>query len=131
MEYRRTIFGYECDLYGHLNNANYLHLYEEARADALDQMGLPVRKLMEIGIHVYIIRVEVDYIKGIPVEERVRINSEIEKLNKIKGIWKQEIFNSNGDLCSRARVTGVFIKNGKAVRLPEDIYDHFRRFQEI
>jgi len=68
LEYKRKIFGYECDIYGHLNNANYLHLLEEARADALEQMQLPVRKLAEMGFHIYLTNIELSFIKGLPLK---------------------------------------------------------------
>ena len=69
LEYKRKIFGYECDIYGHLNNANYLHLYEEARADALEQMGLAVRELNKSGYHIYLTSIELTFKRGIPLEE--------------------------------------------------------------
>jgi len=37
--YSRRIFSYECDIYGHLNNAEYLKLFEEARSEALTEIG--------------------------------------------------------------------------------------------
>ena len=91
LEYKRKIFGYECDIYGHLNNANYLHLLEEARADALEQMQLPVRKLAEMGFHIYLTNIELSFIKGLPLESIVTIKSYIESGDRLQFTWKQEM----------------------------------------
>ena len=131
MEYKRRIFGYECDIYGHLNNANYLHLYEEARADALEQMGLAVRELNKSGLHIYLTSIELTFKKGITLEEIVTIKSSIKEMNRVSTIWEQKIYNSKNELCNTAIVKGVFVKNGKPVRLPKEIYKQFNKFKKI
>jgi YbgC/YbaW family acyl-CoA thioester hydrolase len=128
LEYRRKIFGYECDVYGHLNNANYLHIYEEARADALEQMELPVRMLADKGYHIYLTKIEIRYIKGLPLESYVLIKSSIEKANRLQATWIQEVYNEFEELCSRAIVNGAFVKNGKPARIHKEIFEIFNNF---
>ena len=130
MEYKRRIFGYECDIYGHLNNANYLHLYEEARADALEQMDMPIRKLNDMDYHIYITNIELSFKKGIPLEETVTIRSIIKSMNRVSTIWEQKIYNCKNELCNTAFVKGVFVKNGKPIRLPKEIYKQFNKFKK-
>ncbi len=130
MEYRRKVFGYECDLYGHLNNANYLHLFEEARADALDKMGLSVRKLNDLGFHIYITNLELTYKKGIPVEENIIIKSKIVTANRVSSIWRQEIYDNSYELCSTIKVKGVFVKDGKPYRISKELFNQFQEFIE-
>jgi YbgC/YbaW family acyl-CoA thioester hydrolase len=126
MEYKRRIFGYECDIYGHLNNANYLHLYEEARADALEQMNMPVRKFAEIGYQIYITNIEVKFLIGLPLESKVTIKSHIETSSRLQSTWFQEIYNEAGQLCNRAIVKGAFVKNGKPTRLTKELFEIFK-----
>ena len=125
MEYKRRIFGYECDIYGHLNNANYLHLYEEARADALEQMKMPVREFVKSGFQIYITNIEIRFIKGLPLESSVTIRSQIESSNRLQSTWIQEIYNEAEELCSRAVVKGAFVKDGKPTRLPKVLYEMY------
>jgi YbgC/YbaW family acyl-CoA thioester hydrolase len=80
MEYRRKIFGYECDIYGHLNNANYLHLYEEARANALEEMDMSVGNLSEEGIHIYLSEITLNFKSGLPVGVKVTIDTRMQQL---------------------------------------------------
>jgi len=128
-EYKRRIFGYECDIYGHLNNANYLHLYEEARSIFLEDVGLPVRKLQELGIAIYITKVEIDFIKGILLESNVDIKSWVVSGSRLRGLWQQEMY-VDGELCSRITLEGVYANNGKPRRLPRDVFALFENTVE-
>ena len=128
MKYNRKIFGYECDIYGHLNNANYLHLYEEARADALEEMDMSVGKLSEEGVHIYLSEINLTFKIGLPVGEKVIIDSRMIKATRATSIWKQEIFNSDGKLCNTAIVHGVFIKDGKPFRISKKLFEDYKKY---
>lgn len=119
-EYRRKIFGFECDIYGHLNNANYLHLLEEARSEALESSGFSLLKLSEQGIHIYLKRIEIDYLLGLNFGEEIAIKTEVSELTKIKGVWHQEIYNKDNKLTTKAIVTGIFSKDNKIYRLSDE-----------
>lgn len=127
MKYNRKIFGYECDIYGHLNNANYLHLYEEARAEALEEMDMSIGKLSEEGVHIYLSEINLTFKIGLPVGEKVIIDSRMIKATRATSIWKQEIFNSDGKLCNTAIVHGVFIKNGKPFRISKELFAEYKK----
>jgi YbgC/YbaW family acyl-CoA thioester hydrolase len=122
MFYKRRIFGFECDIYGHLNNANYLHIYEEARALALDEMNFSIHKLNDMNIQIYLIHIELSFVKAVKLEETVTIETTMEKANRLKATWKQIIRNSRDEICNEAIVKGVFIKDGKPYRLPRELY---------
>ena len=126
MDYKRRIFGFECDIYGHLNNANYLHIYEEARAIALEEIGFPIRKFRDMGIHIYLTKIELTYKKAVLLEDNVSVQTEIVESNRLKSTWVQNIFNSQNILCNQAIVNGVFIKEGKPYRLPKDLYEKMK-----
>ena len=127
-EYRRRIFGYECDIYGHLNNAAYQHIFEEARAAALEQMELSLKTLADKGIQIFLRRIEIDYIKGVPFGSEVIIKTEIIDFSRVKSLWQQEIYDQKGELLSRAMVSGVFVKEGKPVRIDREIEELFGKF---
>ena len=128
MKYNRKIFGYECDIYGHLNNANYLHLYEEARAEALEDMDMSIGNLNEEGIRIYISEINLTFKIGLPVGEKVVIDTRMVKANRAISVWKQEIFNAAGELCNIAIVKGVFIKEGKPFRISKDLFEEYKKY---
>lgn len=128
--FKKRIYGYECDIYGHLNNANYLPILEAARSEALQEMGMPIQKLMDLQWHLYVYRFEIDYIKALLLEDIIEVRSMVLTLNKVKSTWQQEIYNSQGELCFRSVMTAVFAYQGKPARLIPEIYDVFARYLE-
>ncbi|MDD4310286.1 MAG: acyl-CoA thioesterase [Candidatus Cloacimonetes bacterium] len=128
--YTKKIYGYECDIYGHLNNANYLHLLEAARSEASLDMNLPLAGLKDIGIQLFVYRFELDYLKSLDLEEMATVKSSFFEINRLKGRWKQEVFNPRGEKCLSAVLTVVFASEGKAKRLPVEIFEQFLKFIE-
>jgi len=129
-EFKKKIYGYECDIYGHMNNANYLMMLEAARSDALSEMDMSIAKLLEMHIQLFILHYELDYLKALDLEDVVTVKSWFYDINRLKGFWRQEVSNSLGELCFTAKFTVVHASGGKAKRLPVDIYEHFKEFME-
>lgn len=51
----------ECDMMGVVNNANYVHFMEDARVDALSQIGCEYKGMEERGFAGPVIRLSVEY----------------------------------------------------------------------
>jgi thioesterase III len=129
-EHRKRVYGFECDVYGHLNNANYLQILESARAEALIEMGMSVSRMRELNLQIFIRAFELDYRKAIDLEDIITVSSWFDEVNKVKGSWTQQILNSGGEVCFQARMLAVFASEGHAHRLPQEVYDLFLSFLE-
>jgi len=129
-EFKRKIYGYECDVYGHLNNSNYLQLLEAGRAEALIEMGIPVAKLLELNISIFVSNIDISYIKPLKMEEVAKVMTKTIKITKVKGIWLQEIYNEANELSTKALVTGVFTTKGKPVRIPMELFNIMIKYLE-
>jgi len=128
--FTKRIYGYECDIYGHLNNANYLQLLESARSEALFDMNLAQSDLQQKGVQLFVHYVEMSFIKAIDHDERITVTSCFTEMNRIKGKWNQEIYNAAGEKCFAANITIVFASEGKAKRLPTEVYELFLHYLE-
>ena len=106
-EFTKKIYGYECDIYGHMNNANYLMMLEAARSEALVEMGMPIVQLMKMNIQLFVLRYELDYLKALKLEDTVLVKSWFYEVNRIKGFWSQEVYDSKGELCFVAKFTEI------------------------
>jgi len=53
------------------------------------------------------------------------IKSYIESGDRLQFTWKQELYNEQEELCSKAAVKGCFIKNGKPSRISPEILEVF------
>ncbi|HEY9595043.1 MAG TPA: thioesterase family protein, partial [Spirochaetia bacterium] len=60
-ESRLTVRSYECDSYGHVNNAVYLNYLEYARHLYIRDIGIPLSELRAAGYAILVARVEIDY----------------------------------------------------------------------
>lgn len=129
-DFNRRVYGYECDMYGHMNNAHYFHLLEAARTEAMMDIQMPMDLLQKLGWHVYIHRYEVEYKAPLMLDEIGTVKSRIVEMNRARSKWLQEVFNTKGVLCFTAFVYVVHVRDGKPARVPDEIWTHFLRLQE-
>ncbi len=114
---------YECDLYGHVNNAVYLNYFEAARVEFLEAIDLNLAKLKNMGFLLPIVRIETDYKKPLFPGEIIEITAEWVKRGVSSAIFRQEIIKKEtGKLAARALVTWVATNlQGKPIPIPEII----------
>ena len=59
--YIHTVLYRDCDMMGVVNNANYVHFMEDARVDALSQIGCEYKGMEERGFAGPVLRLSVEY----------------------------------------------------------------------
>lgn len=101
-------FSYPCpvrwsdmDLYGHVNNARMLTLYEEARV-AMMFTGARAAGLTSLEEGVVIARHEIDYLRPVDHGCPVRIDMWLEEIRPSRFVVAYELFAA-GSVASRAR----------------------------
>ncbi|MCL2833299.1 MAG: acyl-CoA thioesterase [Treponema sp.] len=109
---------YECDSYGHVNNANYLHYLEYGRMESLKEMNFDYPAMIEAGYGVYVTRVEIDYKKPAFFDDLLEIRSKSIKKGAVSGVFAQEIWRGE-DLLVAAKVTWAFVNSdGTPAKIP-------------
>ena len=91
----------DMDVFGHVNNAAFLTLYEEARVAMMFKGGREAG-LTSFEEGVVIARHEVDYLRPVDYGDPVRIEMWVEEIRASRFTIAYELFNS-ADLASRAR----------------------------
>ncbi len=100
---------YELDAYGHVNHAVFLHYFEQARVEYLEQKRLSFKSLWDEGYVFIIVRAEVDYYKPLSASDRIEIAGRIEKIGKTSVTILQEMYKlPDRPLVSRGRFVAVF-----------------------
>lgn len=119
---------YECDSYGHVNNAVYLHYLECARMSALEENGLTLNIMKQKGYFVVVRRIEIDYKHPLFMNDMVIIKTFISEWRNTSGTFTQQIFNADHKrLVAEAKVTWVFTNlTGKPIPIPEEIQLAFK-----
>lgn len=111
--------GYHCDFYGHVNNARYLELFEEARWRwAESVIDLPAWQADGFGF--VVAGIDIRYRRPAPEGLLLRIRSEITRLDAKFGMFRQEILDAADDrLLVEADITFAVVdtRTGKALPL--------------
>jgi acyl-CoA thioester hydrolase len=111
---------YECDSYGHVNNANYLNYLEYARYEFLKDIGFDYNAMLKAGYGVYIARIEIDYKRPAFTDDTLTIESWSIKKGAVSGVIQQRIRCAE-DTIVEAKVTWAFVDSeGTPARLPKE-----------
>ena len=114
----------DMDAYGHVNNARFLTLFEEARV-AMFFVGARAHGLGSFEEGIVIARHEVDYLKPVDYGHPVRIEMWISQLRAASFTVSYELFD-DGVLASRAK--SVCVPYNLAEGFPRRISDAERDF---
>jgi acyl-CoA thioester hydrolase len=111
---------YECDSYGHVNNANYLHYLEFARYELLKDVGFDYPAMIKAGYGVYVARIEINYKIPALTDDELVIKSWSVKKGAVSGVIAQEIWRGD-ELLVDAKVTWAFVDSkGMPTKLPPE-----------
>jgi acyl-CoA thioester hydrolase len=122
MEYEcfLQVRSYECDAYGHVNNAVYLNYLEYARGEYLKAIGFPYQQAIASGYGLYVARIAIDYKMPAFPEEELRIVTKAIKRGAVSGVLSQSIRRKD-DLIAAAEVTWAFVDSkGAPTRIPKE-----------
>jgi len=111
---------YECDSYGHVNNANYLHYLEVARGEFLDAVGLDYAALTSRGYGLYVARICIEYKSPAFSGDELDIASESVASRRVSGTMRQ-VVRRGGQVLAEAEVGWAFVnREGRPTRMPPE-----------
>ena len=117
-ECKLTVRTYECDSYGHVNNAVYLNYLEFARCEFLRDIGFDYPAMDKAGYGIYVARIEIDYVRPALADDELVIKSWAIKKGAVSGTLSQEIWRGE-DLLAKAKVTWAFVDSkGQPTKVP-------------
>ena len=116
-----TVRTYECDMNGHVNNANYLHYLEYARHEYLKAVGFDYAGAVRSGFGLYVTRIEIDYKRSAMLDDVLCIESKPVKRGAVSGVMEQTI-TCGSDVVARASVSWAFVDaTGRPSRIPPEL----------
>ena len=109
--------------------ANYLKFLERARTEALFSIGYSNNKIQQDFNSLIIVKsCNIEYKKSAYLEDELTIRSFVKSITKTSFFMKQ-IITKGEEIIVEAQVHLVFInKDGKPVKIPEDIYTKFKPY---
>lgn len=90
------------DTFGHVNNATYLQLFEEARWQLVTENSYGLDKIKETGLGPTILEVTIRFIREITLRQRIVIETELADYERKVGTIKQAMVNEAGEICCTA-----------------------------
>jgi len=96
------------DTFGHMNNAVYLVLFEEARWDLLNKNGYGLEKIRETQLGPTIMEIRLTYLKELRLRDEFIIQTQLISYKMKVARMQQEMVRA-GEVCCRAEITfGLF-----------------------
>ncbi|MEC7274793.1 MAG: acyl-CoA thioesterase [Bdellovibrionota bacterium] len=100
-EYQFTVLESHLDTFGHVNNATYLTLFEEARWDIITRRGWGLKEVMKKKIGPVILEANIKFKKEVTNRELITVKSSCgESLNKLVMTFHQEMIKEDGSVAA-------------------------------
>jgi len=126
-EIEMKVRDYECDSQGVVNNANYLHYFEVARHEFMENCGLKFKDLTEQNILPVVRNVNIAYKNSLRGSDKFISKISIER-EGLKYFFKQEIHRlPEKILCAKGIIEVVCLIDGKASE-PKIFDDVFKNY---
>lgn len=109
------------DTFGHVNNATYLELLEEARWEFLNAEGINLKTIHANQIGPIVLECNIKFLKELRLRQMIVIESKVLSFENKIALMSQNIMNEAGELCTEARlVFGVFDMKARKLILPPE-----------
>lgn len=119
--YYLTILETHLDVFGHVNNAMYLTLFEEARWDLITKNGYGLQHILETGYGPVILEINLKFSKELRLREEIKIETQVLSYTKKIGKMSQKMLRGQEMCCVADLTFGLFsLKERKLVLPTED-----------
>ena len=126
--YRRRVQFYETDAQGFMHHSNYFRLFEETRGEFLRQLGFPYSELRKRGFEVVLIDAFAKYLRPVFYDDLLEVELKLEDLSKVKFVFSYTV-SVGGELKAKGRTTHCVIRNGKPVKIPDELFERLESFR--
>lgn len=122
--YEGQVLWSQIDANVHLRHSAYADFCAQARSNMLNKMGLSLEEFNKRKIGPILFREELNYLREIGLDERVKVSVVITKFNKLNSrfSFRHEIFKENGVKAAVVLVDGAWmnIRERKLTNIPEE-----------
>lgn len=111
------------DTFGHVNNATYLSLLEEARWELITKNGFGLREIQMRGQGPVILELNIKFLSELRLREKIRITTELLEYPSKVGKLKQQILKEDGTIsCEAIMSFGLFDTRARKLLTPTEIW---------
>lgn len=97
------------DSFGHMNNARYLEVFEQARWDLVTARGFGMSQIRETSTGPVILEVAIKFLRELAPREAIVVRSQLLSYERKIGKLRQQILKSDGTVaCDAVFTFGLF-----------------------
>jgi YbgC/YbaW family acyl-CoA thioester hydrolase len=128
-EYKILIKESDLDTFGHVNNARYLSLFEEARWDMIHSRGYGLREVQARGQGPVVLEINIRFQREVKLRDVVTIQTSVLEpetvAEKLTMRLEQRMLNAKNEICCSADFTfGLFDLKTRKLILPTPEWLH-------
>jgi acyl-CoA thioester hydrolase len=122
-EYRCLIRERHLDTFGHVNNAQYLVLFEEARWEMITSRGYGIEQVHARQIGTVVLECKVRFMRELRLREEIAIHTRVREIRKKIITLEHELRNEGGEVAALAEFTlGCFDLRERKLVSPDPIW---------
>lgn len=131
--YIRKVNYYETDQMTIVHHSNYIRWFEEARLDALEQLGISYSEMEQGGFLIPVLDVSCQYIKTVRYGDTVEIRLKLTRFTGLKFDFSYEIYDQkNGELVTTGTSSHCILGSDfRPVRLKREYPEIYKIFKEL
>lgn len=126
MNYKHKVNYYETDKQGVTHHSNYIRIMEEARIDAMEQMGFGYERMEEAGVFSPVMGVTCDYKRPTTFPDVIDVEISVAELSRLKARFAYKMTCNGKVVCMGTSLHCFLDRNGKPVAIEE----YFPEFHE-
>ena len=122
-DYPITILEHHLDTFGHVNNAAYISLYEQARWELITSAGCGLEFVQKSGVGPIVLELTTRFKKEIHLRQKLTIKTQVESWGGKIGMLRQWIVDDAGIVYSEGRFTmGLFDLHKRTLINADDVW---------
>lgn len=127
MKYKHKVQYYETDRQGVTHHSNYIRIMEEARVDAMEQMGFGYERMEQAGVYSPVMSVTCDYKRPTTFADIINVEFTVIELSRLKVRFAYTMTSNDQIVCQATSLHCFLDANGRPVAIEQ----RFPEFHQV
>lgn len=131
MEYKHKVQYYETDKQGVTHHSNYIRIMEEARVDAMEQMGFGYERMEEAGIFSPVMGVTCDYKRPTTFPDVITVEISVVEMSRLKARFGYKMTVSGKVVCTGTSLHCFLDGTGRPVAIEDRFPEFYKAMMDL
>jgi acyl-CoA thioester hydrolase len=112
---------YELDPYNHLNHAAFVQYFEVGRVELLEEIGVGLAELQELGRHIVVTEIQTRFLKSAGPHDTLVVETEVLEIRRASSRWRQRLLRGDDVIATQVVHAAMTDTSGKPVRFSSEV----------